>query len=91
MNEIVCFSIIIMANFPLVLLFSTLNVFVLSYAAPSQPLESIELKNLTELLEPEQPIRYDGAQLWSVEFSDDRTRRVVVGLKRDFGWFFLLF
>lgn len=75
-----------MGNFPLVVLFAVLHLFTLNKAAPSTSLDSSQLPtNLTELYEPEVPVRYDGAQLWAVDFSDDRTKRIVVGLKKDFG------
>lgn len=53
-------------------------------AAP-RALDATDLKNLTALIEPEVPVRYDGAQLWSVNFQDDRTKRIVVDLKKRFG------
>lgn len=60
------------------------NLFLLIEAAP-RTLDAIELKNLSTVADIEAPVRYDGAQLWSVSFADDQTKRVVIGLKRNFG------
>lgn len=65
-------------------IFAIFNVFLLIEAAP-RTLDATEIKNLSTIADVETPVRYDGAQLWSVSFGDDQTKRVVVGLKRNFG------
>lgn len=71
----ISFSIAIFAIFNLVLLIE---------AAP-RTLDAIEIKNLSTIADIDTPVRYDGAQLWSVSFGDEQTKRVVIGLKRNFG------
>lgn len=73
-----------MANFKLIVIFVVCNLFLLSNVAPKS-LDAIELRNLSEIIDNEKPVRYDGAQLWSVEFSDDRSKQIVIDLKRSFG------
>lgn len=48
-------------------------------------LDSTLFKNLSETIEADKPVRYDGAQLWNVDFNDDRTKNIVVELKRTYG------
>lgn len=57
-------------------------------AAPRQ-LDASDLNfNLSSIIkEPEVPVRYDGAQLWTVDFNSDHTKRIVVELKRKYGSF----
>lgn len=50
-------------------------------------LDSTIFKNLSEPIEIDRPVRYDGAQLWNVDFNDDRTKTIVVELKRAYGEF----
>lgn len=55
-------------------------------AAP-RSLDAEQIGNLSAIadLDLEPPVRYDGAQLWSVDFSDDQTKLVIVNLKKNFG------
>lgn len=53
-------------------------------AAP-RSLNAEQIGNLSTIANIEPPVRYDGAQLWSVDFSDDRTKLVVINLKKHFG------
>lgn len=69
----------------LIAIFAVFNVFLLIEAAP-RSLDDTSLRNLSAIANIETPVvRYDGAQLWSVNFSDEQTKRVVIGLKRNFG------
>lgn len=65
-------------------IFVVINLIIVIEAAP-RALDASALKNLSAIADIETPVRYDGAQLWSVNFYDDRTKSVVVGLKRNFG------
>lgn len=65
-------------------IFAIFNLFLLIEAAP-RTLDAIEIRNLSTIADIDAPVRYDGAQLWSVRFDDDQTKRVVVSLKRNFG------
>lgn len=58
---------------------------ILTIEAAPRVLGADELKNLSAIANIDTPIRYDGAQLWSVNFADDRAKAVVVSLKRNFG------
>lgn len=58
---------------------------VLFIGAAPRTLDAEQIGNLSTIAHIEQPVRYDGAQLWSVDFSDDRTKLVVVNLKKNFG------
>lgn len=69
---------------------TVLSLFAFCDAAP-RSLDINDLRNLSAALEPEVPVRYDGAQLWSVEFNDDKTKRIVVDLKHKYGLFSSLF
>lgn len=51
----------------------------------SNALDTTLFKNLNESLDADKPVRYDGAQLWNVDFNDDRTKNIVVELKRTYG------
>lgn len=53
----------------------------------SNALDSTLFKNLSESTEIDRPVRYDGAQLWNVDFNDERTKSIVVELKRAYGEF----
>lgn len=75
-----------MAKIVSVAVFTVLFLFVLCDAAP-RSLDAANLKNLSAIIEPEVPVRYDGAQLWSVDFTDDHTKRIVVELKKRYGSF----
>lgn len=65
-------------------LFAVFNLILVIEAAP-RTLDADQIKNLSAIADVETPVRYDGAQLWSVSFADDRTKLVVVSLKRNFG------
>lgn len=60
-----------------------------TYGAPSAPDETAAVAaNFTEYLfdyTAEVPVKYDGAQLWRVDFGDDQTKEVVINLQNDFG------
>lgn len=73
-----------MENFKLIVIFVVFNLFLLSNAA-AKSLDATELRNLSEIIANETPVRYDGAQLWSVEFSDERSKQIVIDLKRSYG------
>lgn len=62
---------------------------VLFIGAAPRSLDAEQIGNLSAIADIEQPVRYDGAQLWSVDFSDDRTKLVVVNLKKNFGLYFI--
>lgn len=51
----------------------------------SNVLDSTLFKNISESIDADKPVRYDGAQLWNVDFSDDRSKNIVVELKRNYG------
>lgn len=68
----------------LIALFAIFNVFLSIEAAP-KALDATALKNLSAIADIETPVRYDGAQLWSVDFSDEQSKIVVITLKRVFG------
>lgn len=68
----------------LIAIFAVFNLFLLIEAAP-RSLDVTELRNLSAIANIEIPVRYDGAQLWSVNFSNEQTKRVVISLKRNFG------
>lgn len=53
-------------------------------AAP-RSLDAEQIGNLSTIADLEPPVRYDGAQLWSVDFSDDHAKLVVINLKKNFG------
>lgn len=65
---------------------TALSLFAFCDAAP-RSLDVNDFKNLTAAIETEEFIRYDGAQLWSVEFGDHKTKRIVVDLKKIYGSF----
>lgn len=65
---------------------TVLSLFAFCDAAP-RSLDANDLRNLSAAIEPEVSVRYDGAQLWSVEFNDDETKRIVVDLKHKYGLF----
>lgn len=65
---------------------TVLSLFAFCDAAP-RSLNANDLRNLSAAIESEAPTRYDGAQLWSVEFNDDKTKRIVVDLKHKYGSF----
>lgn len=65
-------------------LFAVFNLILVIETAP-RTLDADQIKNLSAIADVETPVRYDGAQLWSVNFADDRTKLVVVSLKRNFG------
>lgn len=67
-----------------VAIFVVFNLFLLSEAAP-RSFDANTFENLSAIANVDTPVRYDGAQLWSVNFSDDRTKFIVIGLKRNFG------
>lgn len=73
-----------MKKYSLIALFAVFNVFLLVEAAP-RALDATALANLSAIADIEARVRYDGAQLWSVTFSDEKSQRVVISLKRDFG------
>lgn len=50
-------------------------------------LDSATKNYLNESIVADNPVRYDGAQLWKVDFNDDRTKTIVVELKRAYGSF----
>lgn len=58
---------------------------VLFIGVAPRSLDANEIGNLSAIADVEHQVRYDGAQLWSVDFSDERTKRVIVGLKQKFG------
>lgn len=68
----------------LIAIFAVFNIFLLIEAAP-RALDATDLRNLSAIANIETPVRYDGAQLWSVNFSDEQTKRIVISLKRNFG------
>lgn len=68
-------------------LFAIFNLVLLIESAP-RSLDANEINNLSAIANIEPAVRYDGAQLWSVNFSDDRSKLVVVSLKKNFGWYF---
>lgn len=51
----------------------------------SRHLNADQLKNLSTIANIESPVRYDGAQLWSVNFDDIESKQVVISLKQNFG------
>lgn len=69
-----------MTNLVLVVMFIALNLFTLNSGAPASFGSSGS----------EVPVRYDGAQLWAVDFADDSAKRFVAGLPNDFGMLFLI-
>lgn len=68
----------------LIAIFAVFNLLASIEAAP-RALDATELKNLSAIANIETPVRYDGAQLWSVKFSDEFSKRVVISLKKNFG------
>lgn len=43
------------------------------------------LKNLTELALELAPVRYNGAQLWRVNYDDENSKKIVSDLQKQFG------
>lgn len=43
------------------------------------------LKNLTETTLEQAPVRYNGAQLWRVNYDDENSKKIVSDLQRLFG------
>lgn len=68
----------------LIAIFAVFNLVVLIEAAP-RSLDADQIKNLSAIADVETPVRYDGAQLWSVNFVDVQTKLVVINLKKNFG------
>lgn len=70
-------------------LIAFLAIFELAFFLEAAPrsLDAEQIGNLSAIadLDLELPVRYDGAQLWSVDFSDDQTKLVIVNLKKNFG------
>lgn len=73
-----------MEKYWLIALLAIFELVVFLEAAP-RSLDAEQIGNLSEIADIEQVVRYDGAQLWSVDFSDDRTKIVVINLKKNFG------
>lgn len=77
-----------MANIISLAILTVFSLFGFCDAAP-RSLDVNDLGNLSAAIEPEVSVRYDGAQLWNVEFNDDKTKRIVVDLKHKYGSFVL--
>lgn len=43
--------------------------------------ETIDEQNIVQ----DDPVKYDGAQLWNIPFEDETTRNTIIGLQDDFG------
>lgn len=54
-------------------------------AAPSIDGDAAPLQNLTELAGPEPVVKYDGAQLWRVDFDHAVAKQAVFELQRIYG------
>lgn len=68
----------------LVFLFTLVNQVLWISGAPNA-LDNTSQKSLNESIGADKLVRYDGAQLWKVDFNDDRTKNIVVELKRAYG------
>lgn len=73
-----------MKNVLIVFLIALVNQVFWMDGAPNA-LDSTIRINLNESIVAVNPVRYDGAQLWKVDFNDDRTKTIVVELKRAYG------
>lgn len=73
----------------LVLFLSLFLLNICVYAAPA--IENSSLQNVTELSSTEIAIRYDGAQLWRVDFDHDVAKQSVFALQRKFGIYLFVF
>lgn len=63
------------------LIFLVINVFFIKINGAPSP----ESTNSTDLIIDEAPVKYDGAQLWRVQFDDIEARNAVINLQRKFG------
>lgn len=77
-----------MAKYWLIAFLAIFELVLFLEAAP-RSLDAEEIGNLSAIVAIEQPVRYDGAQLWSVDFSNDHAKLVVVNLKKNFGSYFI--
>lgn len=73
-----------MEKFSLIAIIAVFNLILFIEVTP-RSLDASDLKDLSAIADIDTQVRYDGAQLWSVDFVDERTKAVVVGLKRNFG------
>lgn len=61
-------------------IFAVLCLFLLAKAAPS-PFDDVA--SIDDFIDT--PVRYDGAQLWTVSYSDDKTIELLNSLTEEFG------
>lgn len=73
-----------MAKYWLIAFLAIFELVLFARVAP-RSLDANEIGNLSAIADIEEQVRYDGAQLWSVDFSDDHKKLVVVSLKKNFG------